>query len=101
MFPYTGSKQIPDIAFDLTELLGSVNREAQIKAERKNVSYAVDWERADHPFICLLGNPVYAARLLTAITDNAVKFTEPGGSVRVWCEKKDQDLVLRLPESLR
>lgn len=35
MFPYTGSKQIPDIAFDLTELLGSVNREAQIKAEGK------------------------------------------------------------------
>ena len=89
MFLYTGSKQIPDIAFDLTELFGSVNREAQIKAEGKNVSYAVDWERADLPFICLLGNPVYAARLLTAITDNAVKFTEPGGSVRVWCEKKE------------
>ena len=89
MFPYTGSKQIPDTAFDLTELLGSVNREAQIKAEEKNVSYAVDWERGDLPFLCLLGNPVYAARLLTAIADNAVKFTEPGGNVRVWCEKKE------------
>lgn len=81
--------EIPDTAFDLTELLGLVNREAQIKAEEKNVSYAVDWERGDLPFLCLLGNPVYAARLLTAITDNAVKFTEPGGSVRVWCEKKE------------
>ena len=81
--------EIPDIAFDLTELLGSVNREAQIKAEEKNVSYAVDWERGDLPFLCLLGNPVYAARLLTAIADNAVKFTEPGGCVHVWCEKKE------------
>lgn len=81
--------EIPDTAFDLTELLGSVNREALIKAEEKNVSYAVDWERGDLPFLCLLGNPVYAARLLTAIADNAVKFTEPGGNVRVWCEKKE------------
>ena len=84
-----GETEIPDTAFDLTELLGSVNREAQIKAEEKNVSYAVDWERGDLPFLCLLGNPVYAARLLTAIADNAVKFTEPGGNVRVWCEKKE------------
>lgn len=84
-----GETEIPDTAFDLTELLGSVNREAQIKAEAKNVSYAVDWERGDLPFLCLLGNPVYAARLLTAIADNAVKFTEPGGNVRVWCEKKE------------
>ena len=81
--------EIPDTAFDLTELLGSVNREAQIKAEEKNVSYAVDWERGDLPYICLLGNPVYAKRLVTAIADNAVKFTEPGGCVRVWCEKKE------------
>ena len=40
-----GETEIPDTAFDLTELLCSVNREAQIKAEEKNVSYAVDWER--------------------------------------------------------
>ena len=84
-----GETEIPDTVFDLTELLGSVNRETQIKAEEKNVSYAVDWERGDLPFLCLLGNPVYAARLLTAIADNAVKFTEPGGNVRVWCEKKE------------
>ena len=84
-----GETEIPDTAFDLTELLCSVNREAQIKAEEKNVSYAVDWERGDLPFLCLLGNPVYAARLLTAIADNAVKFTESGGNVRVWCEKKE------------
>ena len=81
--------EIPDTAFDLTELLGTVNRDAQIKADGKNISYVVDWERADLPFTCLLGNPVYAARLLTAIADNAVKFTEPGGCVRVWCEKKE------------
>lgn len=33
----------------------------------------------------LAGNPIYVERLLTNISDNAVKFTGPGGSVRVWC----------------
>lgn len=35
-------------------LLGSVNREVQIEAEEKNVSYTVDWERGDLPFLCFL-----------------------------------------------
>lgn len=39
----------------------------------------------------LAGNPIYVDRLLTNISDNAVKFTGPGGSVRVWCAEKYAD----------
>ena len=39
----------------------------------------------------LTGNPVYIEKLLTVITDNAVKFTKPGGNVSVWCRKISED----------
>lgn len=39
----------------------------------------------------LAGNPIYVERLLTNISDNAVIFTGPGGSVRVWCAEKYAD----------
>lgn len=39
----------------------------------------------------LAGNPIYVERLLTNISDKAVKFTGPGGSVRVWCAEKYAD----------
>lgn len=39
----------------------------------------------------LAGNPIYVERLLTNISDNAVKFTGPGGSVRVWWAEKYAD----------
>lgn len=39
----------------------------------------------------LAGNPIYVERLLTNISDNAVKFTGPCGSVRVWCAEKYAD----------
>ena len=42
----------------------------------------------------LKGNPVYLERILTAVADNAVKFTEPGGCVQVWCVEKKQIMTM-------
>ena len=80
-----------ELVFDLAELLSRINTDEQIQAEEKNVAYVVDWKKSDLRHICLKGNPVYLEKILTAVGDNAVKFTESGGSVYVWCAEKSAD----------
>lgn len=80
-----------EISFDLADVLNQVNTDRQILAEKKNVSYIVDWENSDLTYVNLSGNPVYLERLLAAVSDNAVKFTNPGGCVKVWCKQKKAD----------
>ena len=80
-----------DIAFNLADLLSRENKNKQILAADKNVDYIVDWSMSELKHMNLIGNPVYMERLLSAVTENAIKFTKPGGSVRVWCREKSAD----------
>ena len=64
-----------EIPFNLAELLNRVNLGKQKQAAEKNVEYIVDWEQSDIRHMDLAGNPIYVERLLTNISDNAVKFT--------------------------
>lgn len=80
-----------EISFNLADVLKQANTERQILAEKKNVSYIVDWENSDLTYVNLSGNPVYLERLLAAVSDNAVKFTNLGGCVKVWCKQKKAD----------
>lgn len=80
-----------EIPFELTDLLNRINVTKQTQAAEKNIEYRVDWVTSFIRHAHLIGNPVYTERLLTTVCDNAVKFTKPGGYVRVWCAEKAVD----------
>lgn len=83
----SGTIEERSLDFDLVDVLGRVNQQAQTKAEKKGVQYQVGWDRSDIRHPALRGNPVYLSRILTNITDNAIKFSEPGTTIRVWGEE--------------
>lgn len=80
-----------DIPFNLAAVLNRVNTDQQMQAGKKKIDYVVDWKKSDLNHMYLMGNPVYIEKLLTVITDNAVKFTKPGGNVSVWCREISED----------
>lgn len=80
-----------DIPFNLSVVLNRINTDQQMHAGEKKIEYVVDWEKSELNHMYLTGNPVYIEKLLTVITDNAVKFTKPGGNVTVWCREISED----------
>ena len=80
-----------DIPFNLAAVLNRVNTDQQMQAGKKKIDYLVDWKKSEMNHMYLMGNPVYIEKLLTVITDNAVKFTKPGGNVSVWCREISED----------
>lgn len=91
-----GDSACQEISFDLAAVLNRVNTERELQAAAKDVRYVVNWKKGELCHRYLVGNVVYLERLLTAVADNAVKFTGPGGEVCVWCiERPDEgDRVL-------
>ena len=83
----SGAIEERSLDFDLVDLLVRVNQQEQTKAEKKGIQYQIDWNRGDIRHPALRGNPVYLSRILTNIVDNAIKFSEPGTTIRVWGEE--------------
>lgn len=83
----SGALEERELDFDIVETLLEINRNAQRKAEQKGVRYQIDWGRDDIRHTALRGNPVYLSRILTNITDNAIKFSKPGTTIHVWGEE--------------
>lgn len=68
--------------FDLTALLNGVNTTMLPLAKEKNIHYEVVRCGA-LPFTHLIGSPRHLSQIIMNLTSNAVKYTNPGGNIRV------------------
>lgn len=84
----TGEIVHRSLNFELADFLDGINREAAAKAKAKNIQYILEWDKSQIKHKFLLGNPVYAGRILSNIVDNAIKFSPAGSSVHVWVHEE-------------
>ena len=80
-----------DMTFDIADMLRTVNEAAQIKAEEKQIEYIVEWEKSSYPHPYLVGNPLFTARILSILADNAIKFSHIGSTISVNCNEEQLD----------
>ena len=79
------------LTFDLIAVLRDLNQTYHKKAAEKDIRYQVarDKDTIRHPFV--IGNPVHLSRILSNITDNAIKFSPPGSAITVWSGEEQLD----------
>lgn len=80
-----------DMTFDIADMLRTANEAAQIKAEEKQIEYIVEWENSSYPHRYLVGNPLFTARILSILADNAIKFSHIGSTISVNCNEEQLD----------
>ncbi len=87
----TESRNIIKETFDLAQVLRTSNEKAQQQACKKGIEYIVDWNKSNYEHQYLVGNPLYCARILDILADNAIKFSYPKSSITVWCKEEKVD----------
>lgn len=80
-----------EVDFDITELLGNMNIDAQQLAQEKNIQYVLDWYEGQLSHSNFRGYPIYLSRILMIVVQNAVKFTPENGEIHVWMNEKCLD----------
>ena len=76
-----GKLELNETAFHLKEAIHNMVSLVKLKAEEKSIQFSVKLD-SDVPKL-LVGDPLRISQVLINLTNNAVKFTPEGGSVRV------------------
>ena len=77
--------------FDLRDLLGDVAMSTRALCEAKGVAFLCDEPRAGYLWE---GDYTRLRQMLLAVADNAVKFTAPGRSVKLWLDDEKPVIVI-------
>jgi len=83
----SGKVQFEEKAYDLNRLISEVEDFIQIQTNEKGLYFTVDTSGLHHSRV--IGSPLHLRQVMQNILSNAVKFTEPGGKIRVTCRETD------------
>ena len=77
--------------FDLCDLLGDVAMSTRALCESKGVVFRCEEPRVHYE---QTGDYTRLRQMLLAVADNAVKFTQPGCSVRLWLDEHEPRIII-------
>jgi heavy metal sensor kinase len=90
-----GRLELVPAEVDVVEIVRSAGNRLEAPAQTKGVRLTID---APEPQV-MWGDRTWLEQLVTNLVDNAIKYTGPGGSIRVGVSGNGNDLVLRVADS--
>jgi PAS domain S-box-containing protein len=87
-----GKRELDESVFDLNRLAQSCFRLIGPKAERRRITMSLDFP-TDLPHV--MGEVLAMKQILVNLVSNAVKYTAPGGTVKIWA-RRETDGGLRI-----
>jgi signal transduction histidine kinase len=83
---------------DFDAIINKQMDNAQVNAEKKNIS--IRYEPAQG-MTALEADSIMIGRVIMNLLDNAVKYTDPGGSVVIRAKERDNELIVEVQDSGR
>lgn len=92
----SGAAALRHEPIDLAEIAARAAERIRTHADRHAV--ALTMEHPSEP-VMALGDPLRLERVVVSLLDNAVKFTAPGGRVRLRCESRRDNVTLAVEDT--
>ncbi|MBL8992811.1 MAG: response regulator [Spirochaetia bacterium] len=91
-----GSLQLKKEAVELTEVINLALESIRPQIEIKKLKLTVNFQGES---MRILGDPVRLSQILSNLLDNATRYTQEGGSIKVTIEKEGVEAVLKVSDS--
>ena len=86
------SASASNVPVEMTQVVSSVLEELILAAQRRNIDLGA--ELADD--VCVAGNEQLLTALVANLVDNAIRYTQEGGSVTARCRREGEEVVLEV-----
>ncbi|MBF0264943.1 MAG: response regulator [Gammaproteobacteria bacterium] len=84
----SGKLELENISFAIADVIDNLNTIVTLKAEENGILFAVDVDKS-LPRV-MQGDPLRLGQVLINLASNAIKFTKPGGEVKIAIELEEE-----------